>query len=308
MDPALLDGLGEGPDRLRLDGWSPTVQGAVGNVLGVADAVGRRYVLKQYPSPSGPQQAATEVAALQLLSDGPLPVPRLVRAGELAAVPYVLMTRLPGVRWADRRAELPAWWSRPLHHEVGRWLRRLHSVASGDSSTWFGALLPGGPRWPSVRAAVEARSADLVDRYRQLGGPARVEAGIGRLVEQHASALEACEAPVLCHNDWVGSNLLVEPAGEPRLLGVVDLERATWGDPMADLAQVWRHAAFYDRAVAAELVEAYGPLDEAEQQRMAVHVALHTLDELIWVSTDRPQGWQRSAAVLEDQLRVLAPG
>jgi hypothetical protein len=77
---------------------------------------------------------------------------------------------------------------------------------------------------------------------------------------------------------------------------------------MVDLAQVWRHAAFHDPVAAAELVEAYGTRSEAEQQRMAAHVGLHTLDELIWISTDRPQGWQESMGVLERQLQALHAG
>lgn len=307
LGAALRAGLDGGPAALRPDGWSPTVQGAVGNVLGVVDPNDRPYVLKLYRPPAGQQQAATEVAALQLLAAGPVPVPRLVGFGEVAAVPYVLMTRLPGVRWADRRAALPTRWSGPLHRDVGRWLRRLHAV-SPDRPTGFGSLLPGGLCWPSARAAAEARWQDLVQRYHQLGPPTRVEQGLRRWVAQCALALDGFEAPVLCHNDFVGSNLLVEPTGKPTLLGMVDLERASWSDPMADLAQVWRHAAFHDPAAATTLVEAYGTLSAAERQRMAVHVVLHTVDELIWIRTDRPPGWQRSAAALEHQLQALDPG
>jgi aminoglycoside phosphotransferase (APT) family kinase protein len=265
-------------------------------------------VLKLYRSPTGPQQATTEVAALQLLATGSVPVPGLVRSGELAGVPYVLMTRLPGVRWADRRAALPTRWSRPLHRDVGRWLRRLHAVSPAGLPTGLGSLLPGGPWWLTAGAAAEARGTDLIERYHQLGRPAEVAHGVRRLLEQHASALDGSGPPVLCHNDWVDSNLLVEPTGEPRPLGVVDLERASWGDPMADLAQTWRHAAFHDQAAATELVEAYGVGDEAERNRMAVHVVLHTLAELIWICTDRPQGWQRSVAELEHQLRTVELG
>ena len=48
------------------------------------------------------------------------------------------------------------------------------------------------------------------------------------------------------------------PCGRPRLCGVVDLERASWGDPLADLAQTQLHVRYHDPAGAKILVQAYG--------------------------------------------------
>ena len=308
LSAALLTGLGVGPAPLRPDGWSPTFQGAVGSVLGMRDPDGRAYVLKRFRAGMGRQQAATEAAALQLLAGGPAPAPRLVGSGELGAVPYVLMTRLPGIRWADRRAGLREKWSRLLHRDVGRRLRGLHAVSPTGSAPGFGALLPAGPRWPTAGAAVQARWAELAARYHRVEGPPELVRRVHRLVEGSVSALADCGSPVLCHNDCVDSNLLVDRTGRPRLRGLVDWERASWGDPMADLAQTWRHATFHDPGAAAELIEAYGIDGSAQRERMEVHAALHTLDELIWIRTDRPPGWSRSAAALEDRLRSFDCG
>lgn len=71
-----------------------------------------------------------------------VPVPRVLLHGELSTAPaviYVLMTRLPGVRWADRRASLDVSTTAALTRGVGRALRNLHALPGPR----FGAVLAG---------------------------------------------------------------------------------------------------------------------------------------------------------------------
>ncbi|MCP3804607.1 phosphotransferase [Allokutzneria sp. A3M-2-11 16] len=113
---------------LEVDSWAPTVQGAVGHVVGLRGPDGDEYVLKTYPSWAR-RKAAVEVRALELATD--VNVPRVIVAGDR----YVVMTRVPGVRWADRRRELSQPQSRKLHREVGELLRRMHVVRGDRSAT-----------------------------------------------------------------------------------------------------------------------------------------------------------------------------
>ena len=120
-----------------------------------------------------------------------------------------------------------------------------------------------------------------------------------RLVNDHRDALGSCVRPVLCHNDFIDGNLLVATTGEPQLCGVVDLERASWDDPLADLARTKLHARYHDPAAAEVLVKAYGVHSDDEHRRVAVHEVLHALDERTWIYSDRPAGWRQSIAALD---------
>ncbi|MDQ3709164.1 MAG: aminoglycoside phosphotransferase family protein [Actinomycetota bacterium] len=283
---------------VEVDAWAPTVQGAVGDVLGVRGTDGSSYVLKAY-GPHGSRRAATEVLALHLLGAvAEIPVPRVLLQGALAGgepLSYVLMTRLGGVRWADRRAGMNAQQSLALHRGVGQLLRQMH-VLSRDQ---FGNVLSDGPQWPSAWARVDARCDQLVGQHLRAGGPVELGHRVRRLVNDHRGALGSCVRPVLCHNDFIDGNLLVATTGEPRLCGVVDLERASWDDPLADLARTKLHARYHDTAAAEVLVKAYGVHSDDEHRRVAVHEVLHAMDERTWIKSDRPSGWKQSIAALD---------
>ncbi|SDM54794.1 phosphotransferase family protein [Allokutzneria albata] len=271
----------------EVDSWAPAVQGAVGHVVGLRGLDGDEYVLKLYPSWAR-HKAAVEVRALQL-TKAEIRVPRVLGTGEWGEVSYVVMSRVPGVRWADRRRALSPSQSRNLHRAVGTIMRRMHGVRG----EWFGDVLPEGPRWSRLRERMAARRAELVERYEAVGGPAAV----ARRVRGLELSFDA--RPVLCHNDFIDGNILVAEVGEPRVLGVIDFEKASFDDPIADLARTVLHAEHHDPAAADELVAAYG---QADRRRLAAHRALHLLDERIWISTDRPAGWEESVERLDALL------
>ncbi|SCL25805.1 phosphotransferase family protein [Micromonospora inyonensis] len=285
---------------IQLDRWAPSVQGAVGQVVGVRDGNGSPYVLKVYPA-TARRRLDTEVLAQRLLGEVPGVVgPRPVGYGQLgpSAVGFLLMTRLDGVRWADRRADLDPARTTALTREVGRALRQLHRV----SGRQFGDLLDDGPRRPTAWEHVVARTGELTARYLRTGGPSRLADRIRRFVEDHRQTVAACPGPVLCHNDFVDSNLLVPATGEPRLCGVVDLERASWNDPLSDLAQTRLHVRYHRPADTTALTEGYGVDGPGEHQRLDVHEVLHALAERNWIAYDRPAGWRESVAALDALL------
>jgi aminoglycoside phosphotransferase (APT) family kinase protein len=297
----VLDRLRPEVPGLEVDGWAPSVQGAVGKVVGVRDENGSAYVLKVYPA-TARRRRDTELLAQRLLGDVPgIVVPSPTGCGQLdgpAGVGFLLMTRLDGVRWADRRAELGPARTTALTREVGRALRRLHTVAGRH----FGDLLVDGPRWPTAWDRVAARTGDLIAEHLRSGGPSRLADRVRRFVERHQPAVASCPGPVLCHNDFIGSNLLVPATGDPRLRGVVDLERASWNDPLSDLAQTRLHVRQHRPADTSVLVEGYGVDSPDEHRRLDVHEVLHALAERNWVAYDRPANWRESIAALDALL------
>jgi len=287
---------------VELDGWVPTVQGAFGHVIGVRGADGSRYVLKTYP-PKETARAATELVALHRLHRlRDVPVPAVVRNGDLTApepAPYVLLDRLPGLRLADRRTVLSRSRSTALTVAVGRLLRRMHRVA-GER---FGALVPEGDSWSSAWQRVDARCDELVRQDLRAGGSPELTGRVRDLVNRSRTAMESCGRPVLCHNDFVDSNILVTDGPDAEICGVVDLERASWDDPLCDLARTRLQVRYHDRAGADLVTRAYGVEGDAHHRRLDVHEVLHALQERTWIATDRPAGWQRSVAALETFLR-----
>jgi hygromycin-B 7''-O-kinase len=308
VDPAVLAAvcpqLGHVIPGIAPDGWAPSVQGAVGHVIGMHAPAGDRFVLKIYPDGGSPLRE-TEESALRVVADHPgVIVPRVVTSGAEPSTQreYLLMTRLDGVRWADRRRALSDRELTTLTADAGRALRRLHA----GRGPYFGSLAAGGPRWVSAREMVQSLSATWLGQYRAGGGPDDIADAVRDLVHHHRPAVEACATPVLCHNDFIDGNLIVADAGPPHLSGIVDFERASWNDPMSDLAQTRVHVRFHDPAGVPFLTDAYGELSDAERQRVAVYEALHLLRERSWIAYDRPAGWQQSIGQLDAILAACA--
>jgi len=104
---------------------------------------------------------------------------------------------------------------------------------------------------------------------------------------------------VLCHHDLTDGNTLVDDV--PRLVGVVDWERAAWDDPAADLALTALHLWHHGDETADVLLDAYG-LDAAGRTRLDVHLVLLAVAVRAWVASDRPQGWAEQVERLDELL------
>lgn len=185
-------------------------------------ADGRRLVLKIAPATAGltyeHDLLATEAEYYRLASG---PLPSVVGAGP----GFLLMTEVPGEPWNRTPGTGPH-----LRAELGAIVARLHET-TGDG---FGYLQdPLHRTWPSAfRAMVDAVLADAV-RYRvRLPRPA---AEIAHLVRRHEPLLELVTTPVLVHFDLWQGNILVQ---DDRVSGVIDAERAFWGDPVAEFVSL----------------------------------------------------------------------
>ncbi|EOD69563.1 phosphotransferase family protein [Amycolatopsis vancoresmycina] len=183
---------------------------------------GRRLVLKIAPSAPGlayeHDLLATEAEYYRLAS-GPLPA--VVGAGP----GFLLMTEVPGEPWNRTPGTGPH-----LRRELGAIVAGLHET-TGDG---FGYLQdPLHPTWPSAfTAMIDAILADAV-RYRvRLPRPA---AEIAHLVRRHEPLLELVTTPVLVHFDLWPGNILLQ---DGRVSGIIDAERAFWGDPVAEFVSL----------------------------------------------------------------------
>jgi aminoglycoside phosphotransferase (APT) family kinase protein len=111
--------------------------------------------------------------------------------------------------------------------------------------------------------------ADAVEYDRELPIPAEA---IGALVHRHAGLLDDVTTPTLVHFDLWDGNVFVVPApdGGFTVTGIIDGERAFYGDPVAELVSL---ALFRDPAELPGLLPGFlgRPLTDRERIRLRLY-------------------------------------
>ncbi|APU14441.1 MULTISPECIES: phosphotransferase family protein [Actinoalloteichus] len=247
-------------------------------------ADGRRLITKVSPDPALPalryerHLLRTEALYYGLAGADGAPVPSVLHTvfdHPTIGADVLLTTELPGRPWSERAAELSRQARGRTRRSLAEIVARLHRVTGerfgypADSvgppaATWrtaframIDAVLADAERFdaplPSPVAEIRTVVRDLVGGElpgRQVpdGAPQSSPADAGGL-------LDAITTPVLVHFDlWAGNILLDGPDEQPVIGGVIDGERAFWGDPAADLVSL---ALFDDVEKDEELLTAY---------------------------------------------------
>lgn len=230
---AVLDQAGVDPARLAH--WSELGAATFNTAYRIGLADGRGLVLKVAPVPSAPiltyerDIMRTEVEFYRLAA-GVVPVPEVVHADfdhTLVGSDLLLMTELPGSTWRDVDPD-PTTRTR-LRTELGKLVATLHGV----TGTAFGY-----PTWQAGtwRAAFTGMFGDLLSDADRYPTPLpRPSADIRAAVAAHAAVLDEVTTPVLVHFDLWDGNILLH---DGRISGLVDGERAFWGDPLAEFASL----------------------------------------------------------------------
>ena len=196
--------------------------GTYNRAIRVRLADGRRLVLKIAPSAPGLAHEhdllETEAEYYRRVSG---PLPSVVGSGP----GFLLMTELPGVPWSQVPDAGPR-----QRAELGGIVAGLHQV-TGDR---FG--YPQDPLHPTWAAAFTAMmDAILADAHRYGVRLPRPAAEIAHLVHRHEPLLDLVTTPVLVHFDLWDGNILLDGG---RVSGIIDAERAFWGDPVAEFVSL----------------------------------------------------------------------
>lgn len=231
----LLAPLGELVDAARLDG------GTFATTYRVTLSDGRRAVVKTAPcDPSGlftyeHDLIRTEAEVYALAAEHPgLLMPELLHVDLSRTVlpsDVVVAAFLDGVPWNEagfgpadddpRAARAQA--------DLGALMARIRTV-TGETFGYPQSPALQHPTWRGAfTAIVEALLLDA-DRAGVEVPADRVRAALDR----HAAALDEITVPRLVHTDLWPGNLFVDPT-TGALLGVIDPERALWGDPLLEL-------------------------------------------------------------------------
>jgi aminoglycoside phosphotransferase (APT) family kinase protein len=210
----------------------------------------------------------------------PLPVPVPVRVGvpgcgfpwRWSIVPFLAGTpALAGPQVDGERAA----------RSLGRFLRALHTNAPPDAphSAWRGVPL-------------SARASTYAELVAELGA-AIDGAAVERVWARALDAPRGHQPPTWVHGDLHPGNLLID-GGD--LVGVLDFNDLTAGDPATDLSSLW---LLFEPEHAEVALEAYGGADEALLARASGWVVLFSL---LALSIGR-DGREDFAAVGRDGLR-----
>jgi aminoglycoside phosphotransferase (APT) family kinase protein len=169
-----------------------------------------------------------------LRSETTVPVAEILAYDESRALldrDYLIMERLPGHALAESRLT-----SRQVDgvlEQVGACLAQMHALVS-DRYGYLGAHRPMAPQ-PTWAQAFDVMWNRLLDDVVACGGytPAEAQA-FRRLLAAYRPHFDRAVPASLLHMDVWSQNILVDEGG--RLTGLVDLDRALWGDPEIEFA------------------------------------------------------------------------
>ena len=194
------------------------------------------------PLPPSAHDVLREYRVIRALAESSVPVPRTIAACDDPAVigaPFFLMDALPGdaIRFElpPALADAPLDARRSIGEQVADALAALHTtdpaaVGLADFGRPSGYVARQLRRWKGQLDYARVRPVDDLDRA-------------GEWLERNLPP--DTERPSIVHGDYRLDNTIFSPEPPPRLLGVVDWELATLGDPLADLGWLlafWREA------------------------------------------------------------------
>jgi fructosamine-3-kinase len=144
---------------------------------------------------------------------------------------YLLMERLPGRPLTDAR--LTGRQMDGVLEQVGFYLAQMHALVA-DRYGYLGAHRPMQPQ-PTWVESFSVMWNSLLDDNVACGGYTPEEAdALRRLLEVYRPHFDRPVPASLLHMDVWGQNILVSDGGD--VTGLVDLDRALWGDPEIEFA------------------------------------------------------------------------
>lgn len=144
---------------------------------------------------------------------------------------YLVMERLPGRPLTDIR--LTSGQVEGVLEQMGVYLAQMHALVA-DRYGYLGAHRPMMPQTTWIKA-FSVMWNKLLDDVVACGGYRHDEADrLRRLLEIYRPHFDRPVPASLLHMDVWGQNILVDDEG--RVTGLVDLDRALWGDPEIEFA------------------------------------------------------------------------
>jgi aminoglycoside phosphotransferase (APT) family kinase protein len=246
----------------------------------LADAAGRRYVLRKKPAgrllPSA-HAVEREYCVMKALADSGVPVPRmhcLCEDPSVIGTPFYVMEFVEGrIFWDPALPELDRAARTAMYDDVNRVVAALHRVdPAAVRLSDFGR--PGN----FVRRQVER----WTQQYR--ASATETIPAMERLIEWLPEHLPEDTTTTIFHGDLRLDNMIFHPR-EPRVLALLDWELSTLGHPLADFAYhalPWRLTAEQFRGMAGKDFGTLGIPSEAAYLRQYCERTGQQVDPAAW--------------------------
>ena len=171
---------------------------------------------------------------------------------------YFLMEYLPGTPFHKLRRELSAGDQAEIERVMGRMARQINTI-TGEVFGYFAQPEAPGTGWGTCFGNM-LRGLLLDGWEAKVALPLPYESLFGRL-EAHFDVLDGVDTPRLVHWDLWEGNVLVDPVTR-RVTGLIDYERALWGDPLMEFI-------FHNLDADSNYIQGYGaPLLATPEQRL----------------------------------------
>lgn len=198
---------------------------------------------------------------------------------------YVLQTFLDGNRWSDIDDELAEEENMDLWQQCGELVKRIHET-TGEQ---FGYPYPGRS-FETWHAVILDRFSRIAQSLKEYQADTSDFSTISHFVKSAQSMFNNIQMPCLLHGDlWTFNLLLTRKDGRPLITGVLDTERAWWGDPLADwimfLLSIRNEEEEWQGRISA-FHRGYGVLEKSAsiQFRQEVYKAMHVGSSVVWAA------------------------
>ena len=257
--------------------------GTFNTVFRVRRTDGSALVIKLAPSPDVTNMRhergllATETLFYERTQDVAVAVPKVLARGAERedAGEWLVMTECGGQNWSELTDHIDEQQRRSLRHELGRQVANVHTVTGPAFGYPSESIGPLRGTWRSAFTDMLEAVLDDADRF-NAPLPWSTE-HIRAAYAANSAVLDDVTVPRLVHFDLWDGNILVDGldgSGEPHIGGLIDAERAFWGDPLAEfvslalLGDIQQDDAFLEgyRAAGGSVT-----FDETKRRRLALY-------------------------------------
>lgn len=223
---------------------------------------------------------------------------------------YMLQSYCAGERWEDVIDELDEADNLSLWRQFGAILRRLHDT-TGEGFGW-----PAPGQWYATWVeAITVRFLQIIAYLEQGNQNTNSLHQVFAYLQAQPQRLAEVQRPCLLHGDLWCFNLLIDRQfTPPQIVGVIDADRAWWGDPLADMTNFLLAIRTEEpewQAPIAAFCGSYGPLapDEAAKRRLTLYKAMHLGAVAAWyLSRGEVEVTERALAELDEVTTELLSG
>jgi aminoglycoside phosphotransferase (APT) family kinase protein len=218
---------------------------------------------------------------------------------------YVFQSFITGERWEDVAESLTAPESARLWESFGQITRTIHDTVGTtfggpypmiEFQTWSETILY---RFERVMQAMREAHLDMTDMR-----------SVFAAVQKHTAVLNAVKQPCLLHGDLWLFNILIQrdsTGAAPKIAGILDADRAWWGDPLADWTMfvLAKSASPENRSLQDCFWRGYGEIEQRPglEFRKAVYEAMHIGTALAWAIQNQDDGTVKRG---KQDLKVVA--